>query len=536
MTGAAPVRSRGSRMRRRLSLLLCVSLLPACAAATGTVLVRNVSIVDGTGAPARPGAVRIGGDGRILDVGHLRASRRDVVVDGAGMTLAPGFIDSHSHHDVGMFDKPDLAAVTSQGVTTLIVGQDGFSQSPLPTLYAKLGSAPVSVNIGSYSGHNTLRAQVMGADARRAATAGETARMASLLEDDMRAGAFGLSTGLMYETGSFSTPAEVIELATVSARHGGRYISHLRNEGFGLARAIDEAIEIGRSTGAPVQVSHLKIAVRKDWGQADAILARLDAARAGGVDITADVYPYTYWQTTMRIMFPDGNYDDRDGLAFNFAESTRPEDLRIALFRPDPSLEGRTVAAIAASRGEDPATAYIALERQLRAYEQAHPHGGELGRVEAVIGTSMSEDDVAAFLRWPHANVCSDGFDVGHPRGHGTFTRVLGRYVRERGVLTLEDAVHRMSGLTAQHLGIRDRGVIRPGAWADLVLFDPATVVDRATVEDPTALSEGIVAVWVNGRQVFADGKATGARPGRVLRAGGGAAPVHSTGSKEQAR
>ena len=504
-------------MQRWLSILLCATLLPACAESAETTLIRNVSIVDGTGAPARPGAVRIGSDGRILDVGDLRAGRSETVVDGGGMTLAPGFIDSHSHHDVGMFDKRDLAGMTSQGVTTLIIGQDGFSQTPLDGLFARLARTPVAVNIGSYSGHNTLRAQAMGDDARRAASAEEIARMSALLEEDMRAGAFGLSTGLMYETGSFSTPEEVIELAGVSARHGGRYISHLRNEGFELLPAIDEAIEIGRRTGAPVQVSHLKIAVRKDWGRADAILARLDAARAEGVDITADIYPYTYWQTTMRIMFPNKDYDDREGLAFNFAESTRPEDLRIALFRPDPSLEGRALSDIAAARGEDPVTTYIALEKQLSAYEKAHPEGDPLGRVEAVIGTSMSEDDVATFLRWPHSNVCSDGFHIGHPRGHGTFTRVLARYVRERKTLRLEEAVRKMTGLTAAHLGITDRGAIRPGAWADLVLFDPATVADRATVEDPTALSTGIVKVWVNGHEVFADGKASGARPGQVL-------------------
>ncbi|MFT4196972.1 MAG: D-aminoacylase [Pseudoxanthomonas sp.] len=498
-------------------LLLLLPPLPASTQAAAATLVEHVSIVDGTGAPAYPGAVRIV-DGRIAAVGRLRAQPGETRVDGHGLVLAPGFIDTHSHHDVGMFEHPDLVAVTSQGVTTLIVGQDGFSQTPVATLFGRLQATPVAVNIGSYSGHNTLRAQVMGQDARRPATAAEIVAMGRLLEADMDAGAFGLSTGLMYETGAFSTTDEVLALAQVAARRGGRYISHLRNEAFELDQALDEAILIGRRTGMPVQVSHLKIAVRRNWGQAPAVLRRLDAARAEGIDITADVYPYTYWQTTMRIMFPNKDYDDRDGLAFNFAESTRPQDLRVALFRPDPSLQGRTVAQIAQARGQDPVSAYIGMQKTLAAWEQAHAGQGGLGKVEAVIGTSMSEDDVAAFLAWPHSNVCSDGFELGHPRGHGTFTRVLGRYVRQRHVLTLEQAVHKMTALAAAHLGIADRGVIRPGAWADLVLFDPATVIDRATVEDPSALSVGVARVWVNGQPVFADGHALPARPGQVVR------------------
>lgn len=504
----------------RVALALALGWAGQAAASDGAVRIENVRIVDGTGAPAREGAVRIAG-GRIVAVGALAPEPGETVVDGGGRVLAPGFIDSHSHHDAGMFEARDLVAVTSQGVTTLVVGQDGFSQLPLAELFAKVEATPLAVNLASYSGHNTLRARAMGEDARRAATAQEIARMSALLEDDLRAGALGLSTGLMYEPGAFSTTEEVVALAQVAARHGGRYISHLRDEGFELLPAIDEAIEIGRRSGAPVQISHLKIAVRKHWGRAGEVLAKLDRAREVGVDITADVYPYTFWQSTMRVMFLNKHDEDREGLAFNFAESTRPEDLRFTIFRPDPSIEGKTIAQVAAERGQDPVEAYIALARTLAAYERAHAGDADRPRAEAVIGTSMDEADVESFLRWSHTNVGSDGFPTGHPRGHGSFTRVLGRYVRERGALTLEQAVHAMTGRAAAHLGFADRGVIAPGARADLVLFDPETVADRATVEDPTALSVGVDRVWVGGEEVFADGRALGRYPGEVVRRAG---------------
>ncbi|WP_198683755.1 N-acyl-D-amino-acid deacylase family protein [Peristeroidobacter agariperforans] len=503
-------------MKKLLALLLATAptlVFAAAAPNLDSAVIANVSIIDGTGAPARKGSVRIA-DGKILAVGDIVPGNTEIVIDGNGKTLAPGFIDTHSHHDYDIPKSPDMVAVVSQGVTTIIVGQDGSSQSPLRDFFAKLAKSPIAVNLGSYSGHNTLREQGMNA-ARRPAADEEIARMSQLLEEDMAAGAFGLSTGLQYETGNFSSTAEIVALAKVSARLGGRYISHMRDEESELMSALQETIDIGRESGAPVQVSHLKIGARKLWGSADKVLKLMDDARTSGVDITADIYPYTYWQSTMRVMFPNGIYDDRKGLASKLKESTSPEGLYFSRFQPDPAIVGKSLAQVAKERNAPPVDVYLALMKQAIEYQKAHP---EEERVESVIGTSMREDDVAHLMAWEHANICSDGVSIGHPRGHGTFPRVLGHYVREKKVMTLERGVYKMTGLAAKHLGITDRGIIAEGNSADLVLFDPTTVIDRATMQNPTALSAGIEKVWVNGKLVYQDRRTTGVRPGQIVR------------------
>lgn len=504
-------------MKKLLILLLATTATVTFAAAppnAPTAVISNVMIVDGTGAPARKGAVRIA-EGRILDVGDVIPGSTEVVVDGGGQTLAPGFIDTHSHHDEDIVKSADLVAAISQGITTIIVGNDGTSELPLSEFYARLQKAPTAVNIGSFSGHNTLREKAMAA-ARRPATEQEIASMSTLLEADMAAGAFGLSSGLEYESGSFSTPAEVIALAQVSARLGGRYSSHIRDEEGGLMSALQEVIDVGKQTNAPVHVSHLKIAARKLWGSADKVLKLLDDARASGVDITADVYPYTYWQSTMRVMFPTKVYDDRKALTDTFERSTPPDGLYFARYAPDPGIVGKTLAEVAKTRGKPPVDVYLELMKVAIDYQVAHPNED---RFESIIGFSMKEEDVTHLLAWQHANICSDGESLGHPRGYGTFPRVLGHYVREKKVLTLEQAIHKMTGLSARFLGITDRGVIAPGAHADLVLFDPAVVIDRATLQNSNALSLGIDKVWVNGRLAYQERRSTGSHTGQVIRA-----------------
>ncbi|MBL8270223.1 N-acyl-D-amino-acid deacylase family protein [Steroidobacter sp.] len=471
-------------------------------------LIQNARLVDGTGAPAIPRAsVRIQ-DERIVAVGALQALPGERVVDAKGLVLSPGFIDTHSHHDRGMSKHRDMLPAVTQGVTTLILGQDG-GHTPLPELSATLSKEPVAVNIASYLGHGTIRNAVLGKDFRRTATADEVQRMRGLVREGMQAGALGLSTGLEYDPGIYASKDEVLALASEAASFGGRYISHMRSEDREVWQALDEIVEIGRRTGMPVQVSHMKLAMTDWWGQADRFIGVLDRARASGVKITGDVYPYEYWNSWLSVLFPNRDFDNRETVRFVLRSLAPPEGLRINGYGPDPSAQGMTVAEIAKARNMDPVEVVVML------LTDAQKTNSEV----SVIGTSMRSDDVAKFIAWPHSNICSDG-NVGgkHPRGAGSFTRVLRVYVREQKLLTLEQAIHKMSGLAAEHMGITDRGVIRPGAYADLVLLDPQTVADRATLEQPGLSSIGIDKVWVNGVAVVEQGGATGAYPGKALR------------------
>src|SRR6185295_11223856 len=487
-------------MRRLALLLLLLVQAKAAAADPSCWLVRDATLVDGTGEPGRLASVRVCGD-RIAAVGQPQPQAGEKIVTGKGLVLAPGFIDTHSHHDDGFDKDRAVFAAISQGITTVVVGQDGSSAFPLGPFLAGLEATPVAVNVASYAGHNTLRSQVMGSDFRRPATADEIIAMSALLRRDLASGALGLSSGLEYDPGIYSTTEELLALARETSRAGGRYISHIRSEDRKLFEAIDEIIRIGREARLPVQVSHMKLAMKSLWGQADRLLARLNAARADGVDITADVYPYPYWQSTMTVLFPERNFADRETAAFAISELTTPEGMIVSRYEPEPAYAGKTLAEIAALRGTDPVTTYIDLIAKSLA-------GG--GDNESIIATSMDERDIAAITAWPHANICSDGqASGGHPRGYGAFPRVLRRYVRETHLLSLEAAVAKMTHLAAAHVGLRDRGVIQEGAFADLVLFDPATVADRATPQEPHLASAGIAGVWVNGVQVLDHGKGT---------------------------
>jgi N-acyl-D-amino-acid deacylase len=488
-------------------------MLPALLAAS--VLIVNAVVIDGTGAPRRPAAVRVSGD-RIAEVGALSPALGDTVVDAKGLVLAPGFIDTHSHGDRGLFEHADALAAVSQGISTIVVGQDGGSPWPLADFFGRLDRQPAAINVASYAGHGRIRGNVMGEDFRRPARPEEVARMRDLLAQEMKAGALGLSSGLEYDPGIFSARSEVLDLARVAAAAGGRYISHIRSEDRNFWDAIDEIVTIGREAKLPVQVSHIKLAMHSLWGQADRLLKTLNDARAAGVDITADIYPYLYWQSTLTVLFPERDFENRKTAEFVLREISTPEDLLLGTFAPEPSYAGKTVAEIARLRGTDPPATLMALIKEALAFEAAHKDNDD---VESVIGTSMSEPDLERLLAWPYSNICTDGeLDGRHPRGFGTYPRVLGRYVRERKVVGLEEAVRKMTSLAAHNVGLRDRGEVRPGAFADLVLFDPATVMDRATTRDPQAVSAGIQSVWVNGAVVYEAGKTTGRRPGRALR------------------
>lgn len=507
-------------VRRPVLLLVALALalagLPSAGAArqeSGSLLISNALVLDGSGAPARAAAVRITGD-RIVAVGDLDPRGGERTIDAAGRVLAPGFIDTHSHHDRGLADAPDAIAAVNQGITTIVVGQDGGSQYPIADLFRRFEQQPAAVNLGSYVGHGTLRRRALGENFRRTATPAEIERMARELDQELAAGALGLSTGLEYDPGIYSAPEEVLHLARVAARAGTRYASHVRSEDREFWKAVDELVAIGRETGMPVHLSHMKLALRSDWGKADRLIRVLDEARAEGVRVTGDIYPYPYWHSSLTVLYPRRDFTNRATTEFILAEISTADGLLLNRFAPDPSYEGRTIAEIAGLRGTDPATTLMALIAESE--EMARRTGGEAA---SVIGTSMDEPDIARLMQWPHANICSDGASGSrHPRGFGAFTRVLGRYVRERRVRALPDAIRKMTSLGAEAAGIPDRGVIRSGAFADLVLFDPATVTDRATTGDPHALSTGMLKVWVNGELVYEDGRSTGRRPGRALR------------------
>jgi N-acyl-D-amino-acid deacylase len=495
------------RLLTRAAFGFLAFALPVHASAADTLIV-NARLADGRGGPLVSGSVRVRGD-RIVDVGALKRRSGDVVVDAKSLVLAPGFIDTHSHHASGLTRDPNATEVISQGITTIVSGQDGGSYLPLAKFFAECQAQPAAINIASYSGHNSLREAVLGDDWKRVATAAEVAAMRSRLAEDMKAGALGLSTGLEYDPGIYSAPSEVLDLAKEAAAWGGRYISHIRSEDRNLWKALDEVVTIGRENKMPVQVSHAKLAMTDWWGQADRFLAVLDKARADGIDATLDIYPYTYWQSTLSVLWPERDFESRKTADYTLEHVAPADGLLLSSYSPDPSLVGKTIAEVAKARGEEPAVTLMDLVRAGQKDEES----------VTVIGTSMDERDVARLMAWPHANICSDGSMGGrHPRGAGAFTRILRVYVRERKVLTLPDAVRKMTGLAAQHMGFSDRGEIRPGAYADLVLFDPETVGDRATTTEPGLLSTGIDTVWVNGVVAFADGKPTGQHPGRVLR------------------
>ncbi len=502
-------------IKRFLSILPSVALvLTACAPdapeLTGVVIV-NARVIDGSGGPSRDVNVRIVGE-RIADVGNFEPSTQDTAVDASGLVLAPGFIDVHSHHDDGLFEMPGALAAVSQGITSIVAGQDGDQNHPLAEFFAGLEKSPAAINVASYAGHGTLRGQVMGEDYQRHATPEELAEMAGLLRTEMEAGALGLASGLEYDPGSFASIEELVELASVAAFHGGRYVSHIRNEDQYFWEAIDEVIDIGRKARIPVQVSHIKLAMTRWWGQAGRLTTKLDEARASGVDITADIYPYRAWNSDfswLKTLFPERDLDRRDGAEYILRDMLSPEGILLPRFRPEPAYDGLTIAEIAEIRRSDPETTLMEL---LKA-------DIEMGGGSPMLGFAMDEPDIESIMAWPHTVIGSDGDLAGsHPRGFGAFTRFLGHYIRERNVVSLEEGIRKMTSLSAQHVGIAERGSIQVGHYADLVLFDPDRVSDRATPEAPHVPSLGIEKVWVNGKLVIEGGQITGNRPGKPIR------------------
>jgi N-acyl-D-amino-acid deacylase len=480
---------------------------------TQTVLIKNVQLVDGTGTAARAGAVRLQGK-RILATGNLTMLQGETVIDGEGKILAPGFIDSHSHLLGSLADHPEALAALNQGITTIVAGQDGDSD-PADSIKAQLQRIPAAINVATYTGHSSIREKVMGEkNLSRPATATELEKIKALLKDDLQKGSLGLSSGLEYEAAFYSNRHEVIELAKVAAAEHTRYISHIRSEDVTMEDAVDEIIQIGREAKLPVQISHIKIALKDDWGTAPRLLATLQQARAEGIDITADCYPYDFWNSTIRVLFPKKDFTSLEAARYATNHLFDADKSVMVRFAPDTAYKGKTVSNIASMRKQSPEQTLLYLVAAAEQYRQQHP---DAGGVETIMGKSMSENDLVDFLKWPHANICSDGANGGHPRGYGSYTRILHRYVATQKNLSWENAIHKMTALAAEHTGIKNRGIIAPGYFADLVLIDPATVKDNASIQNPKALSDGILKVWVNGVLVYKDKTAQQNFPGEFV-------------------
>ena len=472
------------------------------------LLIKNAQLVDGTGTPARRADVRVVGD-TIAAIGDTIAVQPgERVIDVGGKILAPGFIDMHSHADRGIDETPDAATQVRQGITTAVVGQDGGSELPIADFYDRLARLRPAINYATAVGHGTVRKLVMGGDYKRAATPAEIDTMKALVDRGMRDGAIGLSSGLEYDPGFYSKTEEMVALGSVVAKYGGYYMSHVRNENEGAFDSWREAIEVGRRNNLPVEISHIKLGVKPVWGRAAEGLKILEDARREGVRVMADWYPYTYWQSSMYVLIETRDFENRAAWEKGLNDIGGAQNVMITSYRPDPSVNGKTLAQIAAARGQNAVTTAIEMMR-------------EAGPGTGVIATSMSEDDLTTFVKSPLVLICSDGGLSGrHPRGYGTFPRVLAMYVRGLGAISLPEAIAKMTGRSAAQLGAGDRGSVAVGKKADLTIFDPATIQDRGVPGDAAQAPVGIAYVIVNGQVVLDNGKMTDARPGLGLKRG----------------
>ena len=500
------------RLAQHLSIFLSLGLAIAGVFARSqqkpeSTVILNAEVADGTGGPLRKVTVRISDD-RIVNVGDFKPKEGERTLDAKGLVLSPGFIDIHNHSIEGLAKDPLAETQIAQGITTVVLGADGESPWPIAAWLDAQRKNPASLNLALLVGHATVREQVMGKDFKRASTPDETAKMAQLVDQAMRDGAIGFSSGLEYEVGSYSTTDEVVALAAASAKQHGFYMTHIRDEADLSFQALDEEIAIGERAHIPVEHSHIKLGTVHVWGKAPEYIRVIEAARQRGLDFLADCYPYDAWSSNIKVLVPNKQYEDSSSVGKALNDVGGPGHVTITEFHPNPEYEGRNLEDLARERSISPVEMYMRIVRE-----------GEAANTEAgVIGQSMVERDIKAFYEQPWVMVASDG-GIGsrHPRGAGTFPKVLGEYVRIKHWLTLPEAIRKMTSLPAQRLGWKDRGVIRDGAFADLVLFNAETVIDRSTFQKPSDLPLGIEKVFVNGELVWDTGKPTGARPGHVL-------------------
>jgi N-acyl-D-aspartate/D-glutamate deacylase len=501
------------------SLLL---VLPAAAPSVeADYLIRGALICDGTDHPGRKGDVAIKGD-RIVAVGTFPVQGKPVVLDAAGLIVAPGFIDLHTHSDDDLLRPATRANLNylTQGVTTVVTGNCGFGPVDVGGYYQKLDAGRIGSNVVHLIPHNTVRQQVMG-NVNRPPTAKELERMKALVDRGMRDGAWGMSTGLIYNPGTYADTTEIIELAKVVAQHGGIYATHMRNEGTGLLPAIHETLEIGRQAGLPVHISHMKASGRRVWGKAADAVALVADARAKGQAVTADQYPYT--ATVIPAAYREGSNKDllarlddpqhgpkmRAAIAQLIDEKDGGRAIRIASYSQRPDWQGQDLLTIAQQEKMTVLDLVIAIQRS----------GGA-----GIVNFGMSEEDVRVIMKQPFVATASDGSarvpgdSVPHPRSYGCFPRKIGRYALEEKLISLEHAIRSASGLPADILRLPERGYLKPGYFADVVVFDPQTFRDQATYDRPHQYSTGVRWLFVNGVPVIHEGRYTGALPGKVLR------------------
>jgi N-acyl-D-amino-acid deacylase len=498
------------------------------------LVITNARVIDGSGNPwfrADVGIIK----GRIMTIGRVRPEMAANVLDAHGQIVAPGFIDVHTHVE-SIYNLPAAENFVRMGVTSLVTGNCGTSATEVGQFLDRIKEKPLAVNLATLIAHGSVRRKVMGLD-DRAPTPEELLQMQAVVEQGMKDGAVGLSTGLIYVPGTYAKTDEIVALARVAARYGGLYATHMRNEGDQVADAIRESIQIGEQAGLPVEISHFKISNKKLWGQTPMTLGLVREARARGLMVTVDQYAYTASSTSLDSRLPAwlraGGFDEaKKRLADKAMREKAINDTKDALKRsgfkdysfavvasygPDKSFNGKSIAEITkAVRKKKDITSQI--EQMLEMYEA----GGA-----GMIYHGMDEADVKRIMQEPFTMIASDSGvrqvdeSVPHPRGYGNNARVLGRYVRELKLITLEDAIRKMTSLPAQTFGFRDRGLIREGFVADLVIFDENTIADQATFDKPHQFPVGISYVIVNGQAVLANGLMTSVRPGVALRGSG---------------
>jgi N-acyl-D-amino-acid deacylase len=509
-------------------LLWALAPMLLCAA-DYDVLIRNGRIADGTGNASFPGDVAVK-FGRIVKVGIVKGTATRTI-EANGRVVAPGFIDVHTHIEGGIERNPRADNFLLDGVTTVITGNCGGSELNIAAWFNQLAKAGLGINVATLVGHNSVRREVMGT-ANRQATAAEIRRMQGLVDRAMKDGAVGFSTGLEYVPGTYANTAEVVALAKSAAAYGGIYTSHMRDEGIHEIEAITEAANVGKEAGIPVEISHLKIDRRRVWGSSAQSLELIEKFRREGVQVTADQYPYDRAATTLAIRLPswalaEGKVKERladpatrkkiaDAMKADLVQMGEPDYTfaTVARFAPEPKYEGKTIPEIAAMKGRT-----AGVDAQVETIFDLMEAGGA-----SMIFKLMGDEDIDRIMKWPSTMIASDGsvvqMGVGspHPRSYGTNARVLAEYVRARKVLGLEDAIRRMTALPAQTFKLSDRGQVKAGMAADLVVFDPARVSDKATFAKPHAYSDGFDFVLVNGRVAVADGKMTDERGGTGVR------------------